>query len=405
MKYIDNKEENGLVYDFRKIEREYNKLKIPSKYFRPQFSQLPKHKYFVGLSERRTGKTTNWLLLGMVMNKLYDTRIIYVRQTSDMIAPKFSMEIFKIILDWKNGEYIRLLTNGKYNSIIYDTRKYYYACIDSNGVVERRHFEPFMHAVSIDEGINMKSTFNVPKGDMILFDEFVSPRYRDNEAIKFFDLCSTIIRGRLSPFIVMLANTINLNNEYFYELEIANTIKDMGYGDKMSITTDKGTRIFVEIIAITDIKEQDERRKHANLFFGFNNPMLTSIVGGEEVWAWEHVPHIPKLKEDGTRYDKYYLDVPPLYIRHYDTLLLIKFVTCEELGEFIEVTRAKYINKNKKHYIFVDDKEEELKHNEFKSLARGTHIFNVIAKFVTLGKIYFQNNEIGSIFYKYLEEC
>lgn len=341
----------------------------------------------------------------MVMNKIYDTRIIYVRQTSDMIAPKFSMEIFKIILDWNNGEYIRKLTNNRFNSIVYNTRKYYYAYVNDNGDVEKINNEPFMHAVSIDEGINMKSTFNVPKGDMILFDEFVSPRYRDNEAIKFFDLCSTIIRGRLSPFIVMLANTINLNNEYFYELEIANQIKDLGYGDKRSVTTEKGTRIFVEIIAITDEKEQDERRKHANMFFGFGNPMLTSIVGGEEVWAWEHVPHIPKYKEDGTKFDKTYLDIAPLYIRHYDTLLLIRFVSCDELGEFIEVTRAKYVNKNKKHYIFVDDKEEQLQHNEFKSLARGTKIFNIIAKFVTLGKIYFQNNEIGSIFYKYLEEC
>lgn len=405
MKFIENKEELGLLYNFKKIQKEYDKLEIPSHYFRPPFNEIENHKYFIELSERRTGKTTNWLLLGMVMNKLYDTRIIYVRQTLDMIAPKYANEIFNVITSWNDGEYIKKLTNNLYNSIKYNRRQFYYCHVDGEGKVTSIADKPFMHVVSIDNGQNLKSTFNVPTGDLILFDEFISRRYRPNEAVEFFDLCSTIIRGRLSPIIVMLANTINLNNEYFYELEIANKIKDMGYGDKRTVVTERGTRLFVEIIKIMDTVEQDKRRIHANKFFGFKNPQLTSIVGGDEVWAFEHVPHIIKYAKDGHEIEKHKIPHTPIYIRHYGELLRLWFIETEELGTFIEVTRATYMSEQSLHYIFVDDREEYLKYNEFKSLGRGTKLFKTIAKYVTLGKIYFQNNEIGNIFMKYLEEC
>lgn len=405
MKFIENKEEYGLLYDYAKIEKAYNKLEIPRQYFRPPFNELSKNKYFIELSERRTGKTTNWLLLGMVMNKLYDTKIVYVRQTIDMIAPKYANEIFAVIKSYNNGEYIKKLTDNRYNSIKYNRRKFYYCTTNDSGDVVDVCSEPFMHVVSIDNGMNLKSTFNVPTGDLILFDEFISKRYRPNEAIEFFDLCSTIIRGRLSPIIVMLANTINLNNEYFYELEIAREVKDLGYGDSKNVITERGTRLFVEIIRLVENEEVDKRRIHASKFFGFKNPQLTSIVGGSEVWAYEHVPHIVKYTDSGEKIEKHYVPHPPIYIRHYGEMLRLKFVDTDELGRFIEVTRAKYINENVRNYIFVDDRQDVLKHNEFKSLGKGTKIFKTISNYVTLGKIYFQNNEIGNIFYKYIEQC
>lgn len=400
-RYINGREELGIAYNWNLIEKEYLKLGIPSQYFKPPFSELHAHKYFINLSERRTGKTTNWLLLGMIMNKLYDTRIIYVRQTRDMIAPKYSNEIFNVITEWNNGEYIKRITGDVYNSIKYDTRKYYYCRRNEDGEIVSRAELPFMHCVSIDDGMDLKSTFNVPTGDLVLFDEFIGKRYAYNEAIQFFDLCSTIIRGRLSPIIVMLANTINLHSEYFYELDIAREVKNLSYGDRKSITTDRGTKILVEVIKIKDSKEVEERRRHNSLFFGFKNPKLTSITGGEEIWAYEQVPHITKYDKDGEKLDKIEVNYKGYYIKAYDELIKLTFMYNEKLGKFLEVTRATRVKSNST--IFVQRSQELLYNNEYKNLKVGSRIYSTIMRYVAHGKIYFQNNEIGNIFYDYLE--
>lgn len=370
--FINNKEEYGLLYNYALIEKEYNKLKVPNKYYRPPFSQLNHHKYFIGLSERRTGKTTNWLLMGMVMNKLYDTKIIYVRQNRDMITPKFSMEIFAVIEQYNEGEYIRKLTDGRYNSIKYDTRRYYYCEKDKEtGDILSMSPTPFMFVVSVDDGMNMKSTMNVPTGDLIIFDEFIGKRYAHNEAIQFFDLCSTIIRGRLSPIIVMVANTIDLHSQYFYELEIKNKIQHMKYGSKESITTDLGTKIFVELIKIKENKEIEDRRIHNSFFFGFKNPKLTSITGGEDIWAYERVPHIPKYDREGNLIEKDEIDTIPIYIKINDELIKLTFYQSELLGVTLEVTKATYIkNSTSGTIILVDNRQELLYNQEYKALAK-----------------------------------
>lgn len=406
MKFIENKEENGMLYNEYLVQKEYDKLKIPTKYYRPPFAELSHHKYFIGLSERATGKTTNWLLYGMCKYKIYGAKIIYVRQTRDMIAPKFSMEVFNVILEYNNGEYIRKLTDGKYNSIRYDKRRYYYCLRDSetNEVIEQSE-DCFMHCVSIDDAMLMKSTFNVPRGDVILFDEFIGKHYAFNEAIQFFDLCSTIIRKRLSPIIVMVANTINLHSEYFYELEIKNKIKDMTYGDKKSIKTDLGTSIFIEIIKIQESEEYRKRREHNAMFFGFKSPKLTSITGGGDVWAYEHVPHICKYDKDGNRVNKSVIDIPKIYLKNGDDILLITLMYSDLLGHFMEVTKTTYTDKDKDRTIYlVDNRQDILYNNEYKSLSYGSKLYKLIEKYNTLGKIYFQNNEIGSIFYDYIDK-
>ena len=126
--FIDNKPENGLVYDFKKIKAEYDKLGCPGEYRDPTECPLSTAKLFVDISDRSTGKTTNWILLGMCMYKLYGTNTIYIRQRDEMVAPKHTQNLFAVILEY---DYISTLFDGLWNSITYKSRRWYLCLEDA----------------------------------------------------------------------------------------------------------------------------------------------------------------------------------------------------------------------------------------------------------------------------------
>ena len=84
--FIDGKEERGLLYDLRAIKKVYDSLGIPKEFFQLPWSALSNDKIIIELSERSTGKTTNWILFGLCMNKLYGTVIQYIRATENMLG-------------------------------------------------------------------------------------------------------------------------------------------------------------------------------------------------------------------------------------------------------------------------------------------------------------------------------
>ena len=63
--YIDGDRLNGLDYDFTAIKKEFKKLKIPADVYNPTHLPLQDCKWFITMSERARGKTTNLLLLGL----------------------------------------------------------------------------------------------------------------------------------------------------------------------------------------------------------------------------------------------------------------------------------------------------------------------------------------------------
>ena len=73
--YINNDKKLGLKYDFNLVKKEFKKLKIPKDVYNPSKLPLDAAKWYISMSPRGVGKTTNILLLGMVMNKLYGTEI------------------------------------------------------------------------------------------------------------------------------------------------------------------------------------------------------------------------------------------------------------------------------------------------------------------------------------------
>lgn len=390
MEYIENNEEYGIQYDFRKIKKEYEKLKIPSNTYHIPFEYLPYNKYFINLSERKTGKTTNWLLLGLVMNKLYGTVICYVRENETMLAPSHAESLVNVIKTYDNGRYINQLTDGKYNSMYYRWKQFYYCNVDENGEIAEKSETPVIQFLSIDKWSDYKSTLNIPNGDLILFDEFIGKYYRVDSALHFFDLLSTIIRGRRSPIVAMLANTINLNSMYFEEFEITKEVKRLKIGEKKQIVTEKGTHIYIELI---DVQKGDSARHILNsLFFGFKNTKMSAITGGD-LWAFENVPHILHNA------DGYEVIYNKLFIETASELLKVKYCYNDIQGYHLEVTRAtktyddsiilSLLNVDDARYVFGIGTGELAKKIDY---------------FVANRKVYYSSNEVGSIFKDYLQQ-
>ena len=290
LEYIDGESKNGIKYDWGLIREEYLKLDVPSMYYDPLKMPIPETKWNIIMSERSRGKTSEILLLGMVMNKLYGTHIQYLRSREEMIVKKNSEDLFTVIV--REG-YVEKLTNGQYNSIVYRSRRWYYQKVDEDGNEIERSPEQFCTMLSIDRAEIYKSAYNSPLGDYIVFDEFIERAYYPDLFISLVDLIKTIARDRLSVIIVCLANTIDKNAIILKDLMITEAIEDMKQGDAKEIVTPKGTRIYVEIMAKVQKKAGKKRQKVNTEYYGFDNNRISGITGSD-TWAVDSYPHTPK---------------------------------------------------------------------------------------------------------------
>lgn len=328
IKYIDNNKEHGIKYDFNLIRKELAKLKCPDTVYNPFKSHVIKSgKWYLDLSERSTGKSTNWILLGMVMYKLYGTQTIYIRESVDMIRPAHSRQLFRTILEW---DYVSKVTDGAYNSVKYNSRSWYFYNTEKDEASD----DAFMVALSLDENSLNKSSFNAPRGDLIIFDEFISRHNYANQFVDFCDTLKTVIRERDSALIVMLANTIDRHSFWFKELGIYEQIQKMEIDSAKEYTNNGGTLISIALMGKSANMMPEHRKEHNRKFFGFLNPKLNAITGGD--WAMRIYPHPPKALED----DKPVKISFNRYIRHNNYLLQLELYKSGELGLYVVCHKA-----------------------------------------------------------------
>lgn len=294
IKYLQGIEKYGIDYDWKFLREEYKKLNCPPEVYDPTTAPIDKVSYIFNLSIRSVGKTTSWLLWGMLMNKHYGTTICYVRETEEQTAPKFARDLLNVVNGYEHGRYIRQITDGKYNSVIYNAKRIYYTLRDESGKEIDRAPEAFMIMLSIDLASVYKSTLNVFRGDFFIVDEFIGKYYRDQTFEQFMDLLSTVGRRRRTNKIVMLANTIRYTSPWYREFMIQREIKTLQPGSAVMMKTEKGTPIYIEMV---EPKAKKEIEEHSMLYFGFDNPALAAITGTDVAWALPVSPRI-KIEED-----------------------------------------------------------------------------------------------------------
>lgn len=385
MKFIENNEKYGIKYDLNKIASEYKKLKVPVEFDLIDFKRFENSKYIIDLSQRTIGKTTDYLILGMVFNKIYGTQICYIREKHDMIKASLAEKLTETLVKYKDGYYIKQLTNGKYNSVFYKWQKLYYCLVSETGERVEVSNEPFLIFMSIDLHEQYKSTINNPLLDFIIFDEFISRYYTQDSCFMFMDLLSTVIRKRKSPYIIMLANNININSPWFEELTIGKQVRKLNFGETIEINSDMGTKFSIRMIKEKNLKE---RQEHNKLFFGINNPKLSSITGNNN-WSVRQVQHIYK----NMKYDKL---LQPIFIFISANYYLRMDFAEMENDIVLIVTKSKKILEDDIVFTLKDYCEK----NEYFGLCND-RIENKVKELLRQNKVYYATNEIGEDFLNY----
>lgn len=315
------------ILPFDKIIKKYRKLKCPEGVFDPTTIPWKRNKYFVLCSERSIGKTTNILLMGMCAHEILGTQVQYIRQHEDMLTPKNLRQLFDTILAY---DYVSKVTDGKWKDLYYFAAGWHYCNKDENGKIIEKDEKPFMKCLAINKNEFYKSTYNAPFGDWIIFDEFCSRYYPQDEFVAFCDLTRTIIRSRKCPVVILLGNTLDRYNQYFSEMELLGVSTTMPLGEHTEVTTAKGTPIYV---SFPTLEKTPAKLEFNRLFYGFRNKKLGAITGDD--WALTPMQRIDPT--DDAR-DILYKNV---FVLYEDNIIQLEVAYSEKYGTHVLAHFAK----------------------------------------------------------------
>lgn len=355
-------------WNWKDIKREWNKLKMPKDVaydlFHIPLQYEKRCGYYMLISKRGVGKTTSVLLLGLILFKLYGVKIQYIRETKDMLAPKFAQELMSTIL---SCGYIKTLTEGRWNSAYYYGSRWVFCNVDEDGKIIEKTDTHFCYTLSIDQSFTYKSNYNAPDGDITIFDEFIGKRYAANSFIYYLDILSTIIRKRSGVLNFMLSNAIDEYSEYFDEFEINEQIRRMKRGDCDICTSPGGTRIYVELI---DHHDKNAARLNKE-YFGFANPRLYAITGAGE-WNVPLCKHYD-LEDELELIDRTH------YIKMGLNLVNLEIYRSEKYGVIVRVHKATRFYPDS--IIYTMDEVEDMRYKKGRGSSKvDRFIWGLLAK-------------------------
>jgi hypothetical protein len=293
IKYINNDENLGIDYDWDLIAREYKKLGVPPEYDITTIIPLGNDalKWYILTSERSVGKTTNVLLIGMVMNALYGTIIQLIRHQIDKAS--YYETLFDRVVSYKQGQYIRRLTNGEFDTVKYYSRNFYYASTDEKTGKVTRSSQSFCVALAACDCYSLCSFYEAPMGDWIILDECFNETNRPEEFVHFVHLHKTIVRDRMSDKIIVLGNNLDVNNIWYRQLTIHNVVRKMRKGQHKIAYTSRDMPIFIYFM---ENRLPEKRRLFNKAHYGFDNPELNAITG-DGSWNFKMYPLTSLLEE------------------------------------------------------------------------------------------------------------
>lgn len=396
IKYINGDKSNGILIDWQRVRKEYDKvLAAASKrlgtdctqWHDPLKCDFGVVGYSVDLSDRSRGKTTNKLLVGLILYLMYGIHLHYLRYKEKQCEPRNIRNLYDVIL---SGGYIEDMTGGKYNSISYKGKRWRLCLVDElEGDVLETDPDHCCICLGIDEAPELKSIYNDTVGDMIFFDEFITTAYGYDDFINFTDLCKTIIRDRKGPVIYMSANTINRQSPWFDEFGIREIMQTLQPGKPVTISTDLGTHLYIEILT----PDTSEKRETVNRrFWGFDNPRLNALTGRGE-WATEFYQHIPKRDEEHP--ERVLLGT--VHIEQRGTLLRLQLVDHPVLGIAVFVMPATRLHEDS--IIFSGGELHDKRY--IWGFGKGTEL-EIIWEMYARGRFWYATNGCGQIVKSYV---
>ena len=357
-----------------------------------------KARYNVIYGERSNGKTYGTLQYCLEQHFTDGSEFAYIRRWDEDLVGKKGESLFNGLI--KNGV-IRKLSKGKWNTVVYKSRAYYFAFIDDEGTVISDN-RPFCYAFALTQHEHYKSN-SYPNIRYIIFDEFLTRGlYLPDEFIIFQNVLSTLIRLRDDVIIFMLGNTVNKYSPYINEMGLTRmrdqkigTIDVYEYGDT-------GLRVAVEY------SDMPTKEKKSNVYFAFNNPRLNMIKNG--AWEIDIYPHYPRDQYKGINP---YNDIKYVFYVEFEGSVL----QCE----VIHKREDKDGNKKPTYFLFVHPKTTPIKDdnknliysqtpnplpNYRRKLTKATSLIEKkIQQFFVKEKVFYSDNETGEVMRNYLLWC
>lgn len=389
IKYINNDPNLGIDYDWELIAKEYKKLGVPPEFDITEIIPLGNEalKWYVLTSERSVGKTTNVLLVGMVMNKLYGTVIQLVRHHIDKAS--YYETLFNTIIAYNKGQYIKALTDGKFNTVKYHWKNFFYATTDDKGKIVKDE-KPFCVSLAADECYSLCSFYEAPLGDWIVLDECFNESNRPEEFVHFVHLHKTIVRDRMSDKIIVLGNNLDINNIWYRQLMIHNEVRKLNKGQSKICHTPEGMPIFVQFM---ENRTPEKRKRFNKAHYGFDNPQLNAITGYGN-WNVKMYPQICELDDRESMFRG-------IYFSYHDDLYLEGEFMKTSSGTYFAVHNARMSSAREGDVLFVLKFPKQT--NQL--LFGYDKLSKKILELIRCKKIVFADNETGDLFQKFINEA
>lgn len=272
-----------MIDDIYKVNNLYDSVVL--KEYKEKYYDVTKYPVINGYnfvtSYRNGGKTTNILIWAMCANKIYGSRMSYIRTNKTMTTRNKIMTLFDSInttVDDTGKNYIQKIYNDKYNRVMYFYNEKCFKLVrEDMSADELKTAEILCYVHSIDTNDELRSGFSDNRLDIILYDECIDNKVNNTTLINFLHIVSTFLRTRYKSVIFMACNMSTgaptmLQQMGIYTKVLAQTTPYAMY------TTEKHTRISVEILEVTEAFS-NERNIMNDTFFGFDIDGIEIIRG------------------------------------------------------------------------------------------------------------------------------
>lgn len=411
--YQSNISEEEIKQTLIALQQEENPLpiepvEINSKDYYDVKSELidvyPNANFYVCLSPRGVGKSTNGLLLAI---KTYcDDKcpsVLIRRRDVELDSGKLG-EIFGEIIAMG---YIKYWTNDKYNSVQTVGMRSYLCKRDEDGKIVDKDKDFFLYAIPLAESGNVKG-IQLNKSEenkfikWIIFDELipVDNSYLPNESNLFFNCVSSIIRHFSVAKIILFGNTIvGSLNPILAEMGI--DIFSFKLGEKRLYKYDAENEEDINYVAVHFIDKRQYKgvASKNNKYFNFGNQKLAQITGtgDSEYGVWE-------LNKD--------FNAKPREYQKTNIIFSFFWIYGNEIykADIIQLPDCRFIFNHKTGHKIGDgwlDEDHELIFSEiydprpnWVNKIKGTKLKRVdkIVDIIRTGKVYYQNAWLSTYF-------
>lgn len=313
------------MYDINKIKKEIKQLNMPREYFRINLDEWNANDYYMMLSIRQdAGKTTQSLLLGVILNKLYRKTTVYMRSDNAQLTRSNLETLYDVILTY---DYIAKIFNNEWNGVIFKPmlKNFYLVKRDPEGNIVKQDDVALCVCKSLEHYSYYKSTFNMTQSDYLIFDEIMdTSRSTNRQMVELQHNISTFGRERKDVRLIMLGNNVNKYSFWFEEFCIEKDIDNLDFGGYIKNKTDLGTTLFCALLDLSDNKKKEIEKRHIR-FSGFRTPKMNAF-NGLGAWSGNVQPHIP----DEQMLLNDYLINERIYIKHRGRYVKIKIYQNED---------------------------------------------------------------------------